>query len=96
MSSDPVGPNPGFDESEAKRIMARAAALDAQRGERLDAATLRAIAAEAGISPAAVDEAIRERQHPPSTLMGSSQIRYIGAFILVGLFVFVLVSRLFP
>jgi hypothetical protein len=96
MSSDPVRPDPGFDESEAKHIMARAAALDAQRGERLDAATLRAIAAEAGISPAAVDEAIRERQHPPTPVMRSWQVRYVGVFILLGLVVATLVSRLFP
>jgi hypothetical protein len=96
MKPDSVSSDQGFDESEAKHIMARAAALDAQRGERLDAATLRAIATEAGISPAAIDEAIRERLTPPAPKMRSWLPRYAATFIILGLLGAAVVSRLFP
>ena len=58
--------HPGFGEAEAKRIIDRAAELDAQRGQPLNVAALRDIATEAGISPAAVDQALQEhgRQAP--------------------------------
>ena len=96
MSSDPVSPDPGFDDSDAKHIMARAAALDAQRSERLDAAALRAIATEAGISPAAVDQAIRERLQPPAPGIRSWPARHLGVLVLLGLVGAVFLSRLFP
>jgi parvulin-like peptidyl-prolyl isomerase len=48
-----------FRDSEAQRIIQRAAEIDAQRGQSIE--ELRQIAAEAGISPAAVDQAIQER-----------------------------------
>ncbi len=96
MSSDPVSPDPGFDEADTKHIMARASALDAQRSERLDAAALRAIATEAGISPAAVDQAIRERLQPPVPGLRSWPARHVGVLILLGLVAAVFLIRLFP
>jgi hypothetical protein len=96
MSSDPVNPEQSFDEVDAKRIMERAAALDAQRGSRLDAAALRAIASEAGISPAAVDQAIRERLQPSAPSVRSWPARHAGLLILLGLAGAVVISRLFP
>ena len=51
---------PGYGDAEAKRIIARAAELDAEQGRQLDATALREIASEAGISPLAVDRALQE------------------------------------
>jgi hypothetical protein len=62
-----TAPRGGFGDAEARRIIARAAEIDAQRGQQLDANALREIAAEAGISPAAVDAAIEERFDAAST-----------------------------
>ena len=53
---------PGFEDAEAKRIIKRAAEIDAEQGGRLDAPALREIAAEAGISPLAVDRALQEHE----------------------------------
>ena len=53
---------PGYGDKDAKRIIARAAEIDAEQGRELDAPTLRAIAAEAGISPRAVDRALQEHE----------------------------------
>ena len=55
MSSEP-----GFNDADAKRIIERAAEIDAEGGHRLDALALREIAAEAGISGPAVDRALQE------------------------------------
>jgi hypothetical protein len=55
---------PDFGDSEAKRIIERAAVLDAEQGRRLNAAALREIAAEAGISATAVDRALLEHSAP--------------------------------
>lgn len=54
----------GFGENEARKIIERAVAIDAEHGSRVDAAALRAIAAEAGISAAAVDKALEEHTMP--------------------------------
>ncbi|HEX6972109.1 MAG TPA: hypothetical protein VF234_07805 [Limnochordia bacterium] len=51
---------PGYGDAEAKRIIQRAAEIDAEEGRQLDAPALREIATEAGISPSAVDRALRE------------------------------------
>jgi hypothetical protein len=51
---------PGYGDAEAKRIIERAAQIDAEQGRQLDAPALREIAAEAGISPSAVDRALQE------------------------------------
>lgn len=53
---------PGYEDAEAKRIIERAAQIDAEQGRRLDASALRQIALEAGISPAAVDRAMAEHE----------------------------------
>ena len=47
-------------DAEAKRLLARASELDAERASSLDVDTVRAIAAEAGISPTAVEAALQE------------------------------------
>jgi len=52
----------GYGDAEAKRIIQRAAEIDAERGRQLDAPALREIAAEAGISPLAVDRALQEHE----------------------------------
>jgi hypothetical protein len=53
---------PGYDDAEAKRIIQRAAEIDVEQGRQLDAPALREIAAEAGISPLAVDRALEEHE----------------------------------
>lgn len=50
----------GYGDAEAKRIIERAAEIEAEQGQRLDAPALREIAAEAGISSHAVDRALQE------------------------------------
>lgn len=47
-------------DTEAKKLLERASELDAEQAHSLDVATVREIAAEAGISAAAVDAALRE------------------------------------
>jgi DNA-binding transcriptional regulator YhcF (GntR family) len=57
----------GYGEVAAKRIIERAAQIDAEQGRQLDAPALRQIAAEAGISPAAVDRALEEHESSAAT-----------------------------
>lgn len=52
----------GYGDAEAKRIIQRAAEIDAEQGRQLDAPALREIAAQAGISPLAVDRALAEHE----------------------------------
>jgi hypothetical protein len=54
----------GFKDEEAQRIIQRAAEIDLEESRRLDAPALREIAAEAGISEAALDRALQEHQAP--------------------------------
>lgn len=56
----------GFGDAEAKRILERAAEIDAQHP--MDANALREIALEAGISPAALEKALEEHAAPPVTV----------------------------
>ena len=56
---------PRYGDAEAKRIIERAAEIDAEQGHQLDAPALREIAAEAGISRSAVDRALQEHESPP-------------------------------
>lgn len=56
----------GYGDAEAKRIMERAAEIDAEHAQRLNPTALRQIAAEAGISPLAIDQAIQEHHAAPS------------------------------
>lgn len=58
---------PVYGDAEAKRIIERAAQIDAERGRQLDEPALREIAAEAGISPLAVDRALREHESTAHT-----------------------------
>jgi hypothetical protein len=91
MSTDP-----GFGDAEARRIIQRAAEIDAQRSQSLDAKALHEIAEEAGISPAAVDQAIRERLEPAVTRRPWA-VRYRGLLISIGLLFALMVARfLFP
>ena len=53
---------PGYGDAEAKRIIERAAEIDREQGERLDARALLEIGTEAGISPSAVERAIEEHE----------------------------------
>lgn len=56
----------GFGDAEAKRILERAAEIDAQHP--MDAKALREIAMEAGISPAALEKALEEHAAPPAVV----------------------------
>jgi hypothetical protein len=51
-----------FTERTAVGILQRAAEIDVCGGDRVDAERLRAVAAEAGISSAAVEQALREHE----------------------------------
>lgn len=88
-------PPSGFGDTEAKRIIERAAELDAQDQKRLDANALREIATEAGISPASVDRALEELAAPrPSRLSWLRQRP--GMLIAAAVFLVILFARLFP
>ena len=53
---------PSYGEAEAKRIIARAAEIDAEQVARLNASALREIAAQSGISATAIDRALQEHE----------------------------------
>lgn len=57
---------PGYGDAETKRILERAAEIDAHRP--LDANTLREIALEAGISPASLEQALAEHREAAATV----------------------------
>jgi hypothetical protein len=77
---------PGYKDAEAKQIIQRAAEIDAERGRELDAAALREIASEAGISPVALDQAIRE--HGSTTQASSvSWLRRHRVLLTVGVII---------
>ena len=82
-----------FGDLEAKRIIERAAEIDAQRGHPLDAKALREIALEAGISPGAVDQAIGERLER-SAVRPSWAARHRGLLISIAIVVALLLLRL--
>ena len=52
-------------DAEAKKLLERASELDAEHVNSLDLATVRDIASEAGISPAALEAALREKAAEP-------------------------------
>ena len=60
--TDPTDRGPVFREAEARQVLRRAAELDAEGAGALDAAALRDAAAQAGISAAAVERALREHE----------------------------------
>ena len=83
----------GFGDTEVKRIIDRAAEIDALQGRQLNASALRDIAAEAGISPSAVDQALEEHTRATPTLPARLLRRrglLIGGLVLLA----VLLSRL--
>ena len=87
-------PNPGFSDTEAKRIIHRAAEIDSQQ-QPLDANALHAIAAEAGISRDAVDRALAEHlQRRPS--LATRVMRRPGLLLGAIALAVMLVLRLFP
>ena len=57
-----MGERSGYRDTDAKRILERAAAIDAEGGRELDVPALREIRAEAGISASAVDRALQEHE----------------------------------
>ena len=87
-----------YGDEEARRIIARAAAIDADR-RMLDATSLRAMAANAGISPVAVDQALREHETMETTRAPWTR-RYrsaiIVASIIAGLLLFVFARAVVP
>ena len=85
----------GFGDDDAKRILERAAEIDALGQKTLDARALREIAAEAGISAAAVDRALAEHHQPRPTLV--ARLRHRRGLLVGGAILAMLVlSRLFP
>ena len=63
--------NEAISEDTVALILRRAAELDVAHGQRVDLATVKQLASEVGISPAAVDEAFRE--HVESGVRSSRQ-----------------------
>ena len=89
----------GYGDADAKRIIQRAAEIDAERGRQLDAPALREIAAEAGISPLAVDRALQE--HESTALTRGSWVKrhrtaITSAVIAALLLVWVFLRRAVP
>lgn len=91
-----MGRPSGFGDAEAKRIIERAAELDAQDQKQLDASALREIAVEAGISPASVDRALEELAAPPPLRRRSWLLRHPGLVIGTTVVLVFLLMRLFP
>jgi flagellar biosynthesis/type III secretory pathway M-ring protein FliF/YscJ len=90
---------PSYGDAEAKRIIERAAEIDAERGHQVNVPALRAIAAEAGISPVAVDQAIQEHESAASArapwLKRHPSVRIIAA-IVAGLLLVAFLRALVP
>jgi hypothetical protein len=89
---------PGYGDAEAKRIIARAAEIDAEQRSRLDVPALREIAAEAGISSLAVERALEEHEStvPARGPWWKRHPALLTLAALVALFVFFAVMRTFP
>ena len=88
-----------YGDADAKRIIARAAEIDAEQGRQLDASALREIAAEAGISALAVERALEEHQSPtvaPVSWLKRHRSMVTTAAIVAVLFVVMLVMRSVP
>ena len=91
---------PGYGDAEAKRIIRRAAEIDAEQGRQLDAPALREIAAEAGISPWAVDRALQEHESTALTRRAPWLKRHrtlvTTAVVVAGLVLLFALLRAFP
>ena len=74
----------GYGDAEAKRIIERAAEIDAEHAHRLNVPALRQIAAEAGISPLAIDQAIQEHEAAPSPPVPSLKRHRAWLFVAAG------------
>lgn len=89
---------PGYGDAEAKRIIERAAEIDAEQGRRLDALALREIAAQAGISSLAVDRALEE--YEATTLKRVHRPRWYRTMLTIAAIAVTLlalaVARMFP
>jgi AraC-like DNA-binding protein len=99
LEDEAMNERPGYGDAEAKRIIARAAEIDAEQGRRLDAPALREIAAEAGISPLAVDRALEE--HESSAMTQVSWLKRHRALVTIAaitaaLLLLAFVSRMSP
>ena len=87
-------PHPGFSDTEARRIIHRAAEIDSQQ-QPLDANALRAIAAEAGISRDAVERALEEHlQRRPS--LAARVMRRPGLLLGIIVLALMMALRMFP
>lgn len=71
----------GYDDDEAERIVARAAEIDATHRRQLDAAAIREMALDAGISPTAVERALREHELAPANR--ASRLKRYRAILLI-------------
>lgn len=91
-----MGRPSGFGDAEAKRIIERAAELDAQDQKRLDVNALREIATEAGISPASIDRALEEIAAPPAPRRKPWLLRHPALAIGTALLVVFWLMRMFP
>ena len=92
-----------FGDAEAKRILERAAEIDAQHP--MDAKALREIAMEAGISPAALEKALEEHAAPPVVVQARPtlvqrlwrrRVLILGALLLVAFMLMRTVARVVP
>jgi hypothetical protein len=90
-------------ELEAKKLLDRASELDVERAQSLDAAALREIAIEAGISPAAIDAAVEEhlqgRQEAIQPRKRFGRVAVVGriALILAGAYIVIaMLMRMVP
>ena len=89
----------GYGDAEAKRIMERAAEIDAENGQRLNLTALRHIAAEAGISPLAIDQAIQEHDaapSPPAPFLKRQRIWLFVAASVAGLLLLAFLRMVLP
>ena len=93
----------GFGDAEAKRILARAAEIDAQHP--MDANALREIALEAGISPTALERALEEHAAPPLAVQSRPtlvqrlwqwRVLILGVVLLVAFMLMRTVERVVP
>jgi hypothetical protein len=94
-------------ESDAQRLLARAAEIERAQGTQLSLAELRAVALEAGIAPNAFEEAVGELgmpavevvAEPPRTLLDTARkYSVVAAIVLFGVIVIgaVFIPRIAP
>ena len=94
----------GFGDAETRKILERAAEIDAQRP--MDADTLREIALEAGISPASLEQALAEYREmgtlpalaptPAPPTLGDRLRKYWVALLILAIVAFFFLMRTLP